>query len=442
MRSIFAKILVWSLATFAFSLIAFWATSWSLSHRGPTPHNFFAATLALQLDEVMLDYEEGGPGRLAAKLRRLDGAYQVEHHLTDKQGRDLVTGEDRSTVIDASKSSWGDRNGRTPGFSTHVRGSRDGRYRFVVFVPKRFEPPSFWPYYLSILLVIALLCYILAVHLARPLRSLRSAVDRFGHGDLSARSNSKRRDEIGELSRAFDQMADRIETLLAAERRLLQDVSHELRSPLARLGFAVELARTSEDQEAALDRIKREGDRLSSLVDELLQLTAVEGDPQARRFEAVAVGDLLRDLLEDCGLEAKAKGCRVFLRVETPTEVQGDVVLLHRALENVLRNAIRHAPDGTAVEVDLRLVLDRVVISVRDYGFGVPDEFLTTIFEPFVRVEGDRSRSSGGVGLGLSIARRAIDLHHGKIEARNAGPGLDVVIELPHIPAHAYLGSA
>jgi two-component system sensor histidine kinase CpxA len=248
-------------------------------------------------------------------------------------------------------------------------------------------------------------------------------------------------DEIGELSRAFDQMADRIETLLAAERRLLQDVSHELRSPLARLGFAVELARTSEDRSAGLDRIKKEADRLSSLVDELLQLTALEGDPQARGFLAISIDDLLRGLVDDCGLEAKAKDCRVFLRIESlpssplpspsPFSILGDHVLLHRALDNVLRNAIRHAPEGTAIEVVMKAAADKVSIDVRDYGIGVPEEFLSSIFEPFVRVEGDRSRSSGGVGLGLCIARRAIELHHGHIEARNARPGLAVLIELP-----------
>ena len=368
----------------------------------------------MQLDEVILDYEEGGPERLAAKLRRLDSAYQVEHHLTDKVGRDLVTGEDRSAVIENTRSSW-ERNHQTETFSAHVRGSRDGRYRFIVFVPRRFDTPSFLPYYTSILLVIAVLCYILAVHLARPLRSLRAAVDRFGHGDLSARANSQRRDEIGELSRAFDQMADRIETLLAAERRLLQDVSHELRSPLARLGFAVELARTSEDRSAGLDRIKKEVDRLSSLVDELLQLTALEGDPEARGSEAISVNNLLHNLVDDCGLEAKAKDCRgVFLRMESssPSTIMGDHVLIHRALENVLRNAIRHAPEGTAIEVDVQTAEGKVSIDIRDYGIGVPEEFLASIFQPFVRVEGDRSRSSGGVGLGLSIARRAIELHH------------------------------
>ncbi|MEJ7637514.1 MAG: histidine kinase dimerization/phospho-acceptor domain-containing protein, partial [Singulisphaera sp.] len=136
-------------------------------------------------------------------------------------------------------------------------------------------------------------------------------VDRFGQGGLAARVGSTRKDEIGELSRAFDQMAGRIETLMTAERRLLQDVSHELRSPLARLVFAVELARTSEDRGAALDRINKDIGRLSHLVDELLQLTRAEGDPTARETEPVRLDVLLRTVLEDCRLEAEAKACRL-----------------------------------------------------------------------------------------------------------------------------------
>ncbi len=138
--------------------------------------------------------------------------------------------------------------------------------------------------------MIGVLCYLLAVHLASPLRNLRRVVERFGRGELGIRFHLARQDEIGELARAFNRMADHITTLLSAERRLLQDVSHELRSPLARLGFAVELAKTSNDREAALTRIRKEADRLNQLVDELLQLTRAEGDPAARNIEEIDAG--------------------------------------------------------------------------------------------------------------------------------------------------------
>src|SRR5262249_36867024 len=148
-------------------------------------------------------------------------------------------------------------------------------------------------------------------------------------------------------------MADQIATLLSAERRLLQDVSHELRSPLARLGFAVELAKTSPDREVALGRIHKEAERLNHLVDETLQLTRAEVDPGARNLEDVDLGTLLRELVADCSLEAEAQGCRLNLTGAGTVVVTGDRELLRRACENVLRNAIRHAPAATSVDLEL-----------------------------------------------------------------------------------------
>jgi two-component system, OmpR family, sensor histidine kinase CpxA len=241
----------------------------------------------------------------------------------------------------------------------------------------------------------------------------------------------KRNDEIGELGRAFDQMADRIQTLLAAERRLLQDISHELRSPLARLSFATELVRTAEDRDAAVARIRKEVTRLTSLVSSLLEVTRAEGDPSVRSAQPVSLDALLGEVVDDCRIEADARHCRVRLQAGEPTQARGDPELLRRAFENVLRNAIRHAPEETEIEVSLDRQSSLALISVRDRGPGVPSELLPAIFQPFFRVEAARDTSSGGVGLGLAIAHRAIDLHSGRIWAENAEPGLIVHIELP-----------
>ena len=146
------------------------------------------------------------------------------------------------------------------------------------------------------------------------MRALQKAVERFGRGDLSARAGSTRRDELGQLARTFDRMADRIETLLAAERRLLLDISHELRSPLARLGVAVELARSGEDLDAALNRIQKESDRLNSLVGQLLQVTRAEGDPSSLRRDPVRLDELVQQLVDDSAIEAAARGCRLEYR--------------------------------------------------------------------------------------------------------------------------------
>ena len=440
MRSIFSTILLWGVATIGVSLVGYYATSRYLDSGRPRSPDMMDKTQALQLEGGMRALEDGGPEELAFYLRTLDEIFVAQHFLVDAAGKDLVDGTDRSSLVARSRSRGHDGPSRGTGHGppseegpvalTYI--PKDGGPRLLISVPPRpRDGGDFLPYYLWILLVIVLLGYGLAVHLARPLVSLRSAVDRFGRGELSTRIGWNRKDEIGELARAFDLMADRIETLMSAERRLLQDVSHELRSPLARLGFAVELARTGGDPKASLDRIKRDVDRLSSLVDELLQLTTAEGDPQARVLEQVRLDDLLHHLADDCVLEAEAKGCRLVVTEDGPLAVLGDRELLRRAVENVLRNAIRHAPDGTVVEVDLRAQPDHATITVRDFGTGVPDEALSSIFKPFFRVDDDRSRTSGGVGLGLSIARRAIDLHLGRIEAQNARPGLRVVIELP-----------
>jgi two-component system sensor histidine kinase CpxA len=433
LRSLFTKILLWFLATTLVSLAALLATSTLLVARFG-PDDFFAHTIALQLDDARIAYEEGGAARLASYLRRLDAFYTSEHFMTDARGRDLVSGVDRSPLLARAKTS------RSPFLSgggrlAVVHDSVDHRYRLIALIHPRHRIWSFLPFYLWILLVIAFLCYVLAVHLARPLRRLRRTVERFGRGDLSARTHSTRGDEIGDLSRAFDRMAERIETLLNAERRLLLDVSHELRTPLARLRFAVELARTSNDREKALARIRKDVERLATLVDELLQLTRAEGDPSSVKPLSIPLHELLQALVEDCSLEAEMQRCELVLEVERPATVRGERELLRRAIENVLRNAIRHAPEGTAVRIGLGLGPGAVTITVRDHGPGVPEGSLEDIFEPFYRLGEDRGRSNGGVGLGLSIARRAVLLHQGRLGARNAGPGLLVTMELPHPPA-------
>ena len=140
---------------------------------------------------------------------------------------------------------------------------------------------------------------------------------------------------------------------------------------------------------------------------------------------------MLEEILSDCALEAHGKGCRLDLTVDAPIVVTGDRKLLHRAGENVLRNAIRHAPEGTAIDIELRRTNGTATIRVRDRGTGVPDDSLEQIFDPFFRIETDRSRSSGGVGLGLTITRRAVALHGGEAFATNAKPGLTVTIRLP-----------
>ncbi len=381
-------------------------------------------------DEVRRAYEEGGPQRLSEHLHRLDSYLPGKHILLNSRGRDLVTGEDHSELLQPPVPGTGPPR-MDDGRMIMMGPSRGSPYRFITLVRPWWQPPSIFPYLGAVVLVIAGMATILALHLAAPLRKLRQVVERFGKGELAARSGSARQDEIGELARAFDEMADRIETLLAAERRLLQDVSHELRSPLARLSFAVELAREDEERDEALARVRKEAERMTSLVGELLQLTRIEGDPSAGTRGRVGLHLLVQEIVATCNLEAATRGCHLRIQELEPATLTGEQELLHRAVENVVRNAIRHSPEGAAVDIALSLSGGLATVSVRDHGPGVPQQHLAAIFKPFFRVENDRSRASGGVGLGLAIARRAVEVHQGKIEARNAGPGLAITITLP-----------
>jgi two-component system sensor histidine kinase CpxA len=441
-RSIFTKIVVWFAVTVTLSLVGFVATSALLSARLSGRDSIMPRLHTLFLDDARRAYEEGGSSRLAEYLGRLDEYSESEHYLTDSRGIDLVSGADRSSLL-ARRVTRPRRSRAWPfpylpflpreGPGVLVHGSDDRRYRMITVLPirPRFGPYETLGYFLWLPLLIAVLCYLLAIHLASPLRGLRRALEKFGRGDLAVRYHLARHDEIGELAQTFNRMADQIATLLTAERRLLQDVSHELRSPLARLGFAVELARTSPDRETALGRIRKEADRLNHLVNELLQLTRAEGDPGAQNLEDIDLGKLLQELVADCALEADAYGCRLSLQTVRGVIVTGDRELLRRACENILRNAIRHAPMESAVEAELGRHDGHAVVTIRDHGPGVPREALEEIFKPFYRVEGDRDRSSGGIGLGLAIARRAIELHQGTVTAFNADSGLVVAIELP-----------
>ncbi len=434
MRSILVKISLWFFATLVGTLFAFWVIAFLIT---PTPAkrtDLYTRALGVQLEEARFAYESGGASALRAFFKRLSANFPNPRFLTDARGRDLLTGEDRTELI--RRFHQGPQGPPLPflrGSDDRIiyQPSADGKYLFLGISHPMPDSTAVLPYGLSVLAAIGILCFVMAWYLASPLRKLRQTVDQFGRGDLTVRTQIKRRDEFGSLSRAFNLMAERIQTLLTAERRLLQDVSHELRSPLARLEFAVELARTSEDRNASLDRIKRDLDRLGTLVGELFQVTRAEGDPASRKNDDISLDTLMQMLVEDCSLEAEVRHCRVLMSADEAVSIQGDGELLRRAVENVLRNAIRHAPEGTSIEVGLHRKNGSAIVSVRDYGNGVPEETLQDIFKPFFRVDGDRNRTSGGVGLGLAIAQRAVHLHHGRLEAQNMHPGLMMTMELP-----------
>jgi len=425
MNSLFARILLWFWCTLAITLVGSAFLSALNASRNPR-------LLTFQLEEARAAYESGGRPALQAFMDTLGRIYDAKGILTDENGRDLLTNQDRSSLIRRAGhhpilTLLGDSAPEIP------RAADDGRYWFFIVPHPKVGSWFLTPDHLFFFVAAVMLCYWFALHLTSPVRALQKAVERFGRGDLSARVGSTRRDELGQLARTFDHMAERTETLLAAERRLLLDISHELRSPLARLGVAIELARSGDDLESHLNRIQKESDRLNSLVGELLQVTRAEGDPGSLRREPVRLDELLAVVVEDAGIETAAHGCRIRYTARMPAALDADPELLRRAFENVIRNAIRYAPRDSDVEVSLETANGSVVARVRDYGPGVPEESVQRLFDAFYRVGADRSRNSGGIGLGLSIARRAIELHRGTITARNAHPGLEVEMRLPAV---------
>jgi signal transduction histidine kinase len=275
------------------------------------------------------------------------------------------------------------------------------------------------------------------VGVVSPIRRIAASIALFGQGNLTVRVQTRRQDEIGQLGRTFNQMAEFLERLIVSERRLLGDVSHELRSPLARLKFAVKLARTSADSKSALDRIERDVDRIASLVADILEINFIECGPAIEDAEIVRAGEIIDDVIRDCQVEAEIRGCRIAVNGSAAGQVIGNRELLRRALENVLRNAIRYSPEHSDIDVSVAEDSRNAAIAVRDYGPGVPEDALTRIFDPFFRVDEARDLMSGGSGLGLSISKRAVQVHHGTITAENASPGLRVRILIPLCTAPA-----
>ncbi|MBW7900992.1 MAG: HAMP domain-containing histidine kinase [Rhodocyclaceae bacterium] len=276
---------------------------------------------------------------------------------------------------------------------------------------------------------------LLAWYFARPIRSLRAAFDAVAQGRLETRAGpamGRRKDELADLGGDFDRMVERLQSLVGAQRRLLHDVSHELRSPLARLQAAAGLLRQRPARAAELvGRIERDTGRIDALVGELLTLARLESGMAGTPAADVDLAALLEALVADARFEAEAKGCTVTLAAPAPLFLRGDAELLRRAVENVLRNALRHSPAGGVVEVVARCGAATVVVEVADRGPGVAADALTRIFEPFAR-SGGAGMAGEGYGLGLAIARAVAGLHGGGIRAVNRdGGGLTVAIDLP-----------
>ena len=277
---------------------------------------------------------------------------------------------------------------------------------------------------------------LLAWYFSKPIHSLRSAFESVSEGDMDvhlATVMGKRRDELADLGHDFDRMVRQLRALMDGQRRLLHDVSHELRSPLARLQAAIGLARQQPDKlESSLDRIEQEGTRMDKLVGELLTLSRLEAGVITSMDEEILIEELVDNIVKDARFEAEARRIQVNMTGTYAAMIKGNIEMLHWAIENVVRNAVKHTPDGTQVSVDGRVDIKKgcLVLSVLDDGPGVPEAELTAIFEPFFR--GRTTKGTDGHGLGLAIARRIVEAYGGTIHAANRpNKGLRIEIMLP-----------
>jgi signal transduction histidine kinase len=291
---------------------------------------------------------------------------------------------------------------------------------------------------MAVFLVAGLVCLWLARQITAPIRKLSEAARQLAGGNLAARvgkSSIKRHDEIADLSRDFDHMAEQIESLISAQRRLIGDISHELRSPLTRLSVALGISRRYASPECshALDRMEREVERLNELIGNLLKLARLESGADLVKPSPVILDVLVCEVAQDADFEARNRNRLVRVARVDSCSIEGSEELLRRAVENIVRNAVNYTAEGTEVELSLERVCDSfgecAVIRVQDHGKGVPQEALEQIFQPFYRIDDARERSAGGVGLGLAITERAIRLHGGRVRAENSPSG-GLIVEL------------
>jgi len=399
-------------------------------------------------------FERQGPAAAANYIQRLNYVGRMQAVLLDEHGQLLIGKKlsDEAARVAAHVVQTGQPEFELKprlAYNAQLGTGPSGRHYVLVT-----EMPRAGPFFalrattstqvlrwLLAILISGLICYLLTRYLTRPILRLRAATRELAAGNLGARAGGdmeKRRDELGQLVRDFNQMADRIETLLDSERQLIRDISHELRSPLARLNVALGLARQRAGAEAApqLDRIEREAERLNELIGRLLTLARLEGAGTPPEQLPVSLSELVREVAEDAGFEAESRHCSVQVNATEDCATVGSPDLLRSAVENVVRNAVRYTAEGSQVQIDLVGVGTDgnrwAAIRVRDHGPGLPESELNNVFRPFYRVANARERETGGTGLGLAISERAIRLHGGTIQAANApGGGLLVEMRLP-----------
>ncbi len=370
--------------------------------------------------------------------------HDITVYLLDRKGSEILGRSPPSSAIALAETLEGRKRrafhrGKGQPMTAHeIYRSEQGVVRAVLVFPERkhkllgFLINNHWMRLALALLVSGLVCYGLSLLMTRRLKQLQQAAGRIASGDLSARLKvrDKGGDETDELARDFNSMASQLEARVEAQRRLLSDVSHELRSPLARMRVAIALAQDAPEKSPdTLDRMEREAERLEALIQQLLS-SQQEHPNLDKHIDLVA---LLRELVADATFEGEQSGKSVLLHTEVEQAlVASSEDLLHKCFDNIIRNALRHTPGNSQVNVRLELEGTHYRVAITDQGGGLPEQELERIFDAFYRVDSARSRQDGGHGLGLAIAKRAALVHGGSIDAANSDNGLEVVVRLPH----------
>ncbi len=448
MYRLFLKIFLWFLMTsLGILVIVLLGTRLTGMKQVPAP-SMYATVAPILAAEAVNAYELGGPEAFARFSQSNQNNHERQLFLLDGFYKDVLS---RPLTNDSLQAARAAKEGQLV-----VLRSRIAAYKFVSssgrpYILMLYMKPGLrsiggvllgWglPFTISAILLVTLLCFALAYHIASPIHGIQSTARKVAEGDLKARvppSVSRRYDELAALAIDFDSMVARLDLLIQTQKNLLNSVSHELRSPLARINLSVAFLkrRYSAGSDDMIERLERDVARIDLLMGQLLTLSRIEAGFSSAGRENVNFAELVEETVADSNFEAQASGKSVSLHVKDSVILDNaDPHALRSACENVIRNAARYTQPGTDVEVVLEI--DRstpkalILLSVRDHGPGVPEDSLEAIFQPFYRVDGEAQL--GGNGLGLAIASEAIRLHRGKIRAANLLPsGLEVRIQLP-----------
>ncbi len=390
--------------------------------------------------------EQGQPG-LAQLLDNLSLANRSRFWLLNAGGREL-SGRPLPDSILRGAASAEKKEGLYHSYEANVLASRATTERGQYVLIAELTPPPLseripgdllWTLKLGTLFS-AIICLLIAHYLTKPIERLRDATHELARGNLDIRAGENlgnRSDEIADLVRDFDTMAGELRNQIQSERNLLSGVSHELRSPIARIRLALTLARTADDDERAemLDRIEQDSIQLDSMLERILIVARLESGQQKPKFAPLLLNEVMDDVLHDAHFEAAATGATIAYQENGEIKLNGDAGLLRSAIENVVRNAIFYSGQDGKIEIRAGKVGDTAVVSVRDNGPGVPENALPLLFKPFYRVDDSRGTNTGGMGLGLAIVRNAVAVHGGTVSAKNVAPhGLEVELRLPIAP--------